>query len=341
MPSPITRRQAIKMIALSGVAVGLGIEELRHLTETEPRLTRVHETRILMGMLATLTTLADRSDAAHAAIHAAFERMARLEQVFSRFSATSQLSILNRTGSLTGASPDFVRVMSQAMDFSEMTGGAFDVTVEPLLKAYRVSARQGMLPHQRTVDSLKALVDFRQVKRSGDTIDLRRSGMAVTFDGLAKGYILDAGADELLRHGCANVLVEAGGDLIARGMTGSGGWRIGIQSSRAQAAGELLGAVNVENAAVATSGDYLNRFTADGAQHHILDPDTGMSPSALSSVTVLAPTACQADALSTSLMVLEPTTGFSLIRQRPDVQALVVDKSGAHVRLNDFPLLVR
>jgi thiamine biosynthesis lipoprotein len=330
----ITRRQALRMFALGGLALGLGLEEVRDLA-ARPRLTRVHDTRLLMGTLATLTVLTDRPKAGLAAINAAFARMNRLEQLLSRFIASSQISVLNRTGALTGAAPDLVRVMARALAYGEVTHGAFDVSVEPVLAVYRDAARRGQQPDARLVEKRRALVNYRSIRQRSNMISLRRSGMAVTLDGLAKGYIIDSGADELLAHGCADVLVEAGGDLMARGMTANGGWRLGIQAPRA-AAGELLGTTRVENAALATSGDYINRFDRTGDRHHILNPGTGASPVELSSVTVLAANGCEADALSTALMVLGAEDGGALVKQLPGVQALLAGKDARTYTIGGF-----
>lgn len=330
----LTRRQVLRIFALGGLALGLGLDEVRQ-QPAGARLVRVHETRLLMGTLATLTLLTDQPAAGRTAIDAAFTRMQRLEGLLSRFIPSSQIAVLNRTGALASAAPDVQRVLRKALDYSEATQGAFDVTIEPVLDIYREAARRGQSPDPSTLEQRRTLVNFRAIQQRGDGIRLKRSGMAVTFDGLAKGYVLDAGADELLRHGLADVLVEAGGDLSARGMTANGGWRIGIQAPRTPA-GELLGTTQVENAALATSGDYIQRFGHGYEQHHILNPATASSPRALSSVTVLAATACDADALSTALMVLGAEYGGALINEMPGVRALLVGKDARSHTIGGF-----
>ena len=336
-PTPMTRRHAIQMLALGGLALSLGIDELRAVTMGGTHLTRVHDTRLLMGTLATLTVVTDRPNAARAAIDTSFTRMDQLEQMLSRFKPGSQVSLLNRTGALSGATPDLCRLVSKSIAYGEQTAGAFDVTVEPLLNAYRAAARQGRLPDTSDVIRLKALADYRNIQKQDDQISLQ-PGMGITLDGLAKGYILDAGADVLVHAGFADVLVEAGGDMMARGMTGRGGWKIGIQSPRSAMPAELLETVRVENAALTTSGDYQHQFL-NTDHHHILDPQTGDSPTALCSVTVLAPNACDADALSTALMVLGPTAGLAFIAQWPCAEALMIDKQDSLWRSSGFSTL--
>jgi thiamine biosynthesis lipoprotein len=331
MADLISRRQVLSMAALGGLALGLGFDELHAVLKRGVHLTRVHETRLLMGTISTLTVISDQPEAARRAIDEAFGRMTSLEAILSRFQDSSQVSQLNRTGAITGAAPALQQVLAKASAVSEQTAGAFDVTVEPLLDAYRSAAVRGQIPDAAAIAELRTKVDYRAVKHSGDVIEFRQQGMAVTFDGLAKGYILDAGAETLLANGCANVLVEAGGDLMARGITETGGWRIGIQSPRGAAAADLIGTIAVENAALATSGDYQHQFRGS-THHHILDPQTGDSPAALSSVTVMAANACDADALSTALMVLSADHSADLLSALSGVGALLMDKHGAIVR---------
>ena len=218
--------------------------------------------------------------------------------------------------------------MAKAINYGERTEGSFDVTVEPILEQYRLAAQKEQLPPTADIKRLESLVDYRDIRLHGDEITLQKTGMAVTLDGLAKGYILAAGARILVDHGFADVLVEAGGDLMAYGMTGSDGWQIGIQSPRATEMMSFIGTARVQNAALATSGDYQHQFLGT-KHHHILDPKVGVSPQLISSVTVVTPDASDADALSTALMVMGPEVGLDLIEQIPDTAAIIVDKSGS------------
>jgi thiamine biosynthesis lipoprotein len=131
--------------------------------------------------------------------------------------------------------------------------------------------------------------------------------------------------------------VEAGGDLLAAGAKGDGSpWSLGVQPPRA-GTGDVAARFRVTDRAVATSGDYMQPFTPDLSQHHILDPRQGISPPALSSVSVAADTACQADALSTALMVLGPAKGLALIERLPGAETLLITKEGMIHRSSGFP----
>ena len=156
--------------------------------------------------------------------------------------------------------------------------------------------------------------------------------MALTLDGIGKGFVVDAGVAELKRHGFPRVLVEAGGDLLAAGRR----WRIGIRHPR-PADSALLGRIEAQDVAVATSGDYFQPFKRDRSLHHILDPRTGVSALGLCSATVLAPTAVRADALATLAMTLDPRPARDLLEALPGCEGCLVTKAGDVVRTTGFP----
>jgi len=151
--------------------------------------------------------------------------------------------------------------------------------------------------------------------------------MAITLDGIAKGYIVDAGTDVLTKLGFKNVFVEAGGDLMASGKKENDDpWKIGIQSPRQEQPG-LLAKISVSDRAVATSGDYYQYFSADMRHHHIIDPRVGFSAPELASVTTVSEKAIHSDALATAVMVLGPEIGLRLIESLPTVEACLLTKN--------------
>ena len=332
----LSRRQFIRMTAAAGLAIagGIGLSEL---TRSHQQTTRIQEMRMLLGSFAHLTVISPDADRARAAINAAFDHMAALENVFSRFRSHSQLSILNASGTLSDPHPALKEVLTKAITYSDLTGGAFDVTVESVLRCYREAAQAGGLPDAEMIAAAQQLVDCHQIVIDDRAIRLTKPGITVTLDGIAKGYIIDAGAGMLREHGFGHVMVELGGDLQTYGNADSRPWQVSIdQPDRASGDSQLI--AQLVNAAMATSGDYLYTFTPDRRLHHILDPHSGVSPDELSSASVIAPTACDADALATSLMVMGTDTGLALIERLPDVEALVISKQGSIHHSANFPL---
>lgn len=334
----LSRRQFIRLTAFAGLAAagGLGLSAgLRAAQPVEP----VQATRFLLGSLAHLTVISADGAQARAAINAAFDRMAALEAVFSRFRPDSQLSRLNATGTVSNPHPELKTVLTKAVTYGDLTGGAFDVTVEAVLKLYRAAAQSGTLPADDQITAAQQLVDYRQIAIHEDEIRLNLPGMAVTLDGIAKGYIIDAGADALRELGFDQVLVELGGDLQTSGSATAQPWQVSIQAPPGSASTTPIIAELVSRA-LATSGDYQYTFTSNRRLHHILDPHSGVSPDELSSASVIAPTACDADALATSLMVMGAEAGLALIAHLPEAEALVISKHGITRQSANFPVQV-
>lgn len=332
-----SRRDFIKISAVATAIVGLGAVGIRKAL-AGGQIQQVHDTRLLMGTYATLTLVTDEIDSsAWAAIDTAFDCMQGLEPILSHYRPDSQLSQLNAAGVLIGASQPLIEVLERSLDLSNLTGGAFDVSVQPVLDLYRTAMVAGGLPAAHDLAAARRLVDFRQIRLDGPNVRLGLPSMALTLDGIGKGYVIDQGAQVLLSRGFTNVLVDVGGDMQGYGRAGSGAWRIAIQAP-ADPQNAIVGTTRIENAALATSGDYFNAFSADRRHNHIIDPRTGDSPQELSSVTTLAASACFADALSTSLMVLGTRAGLALVDRLPGVEALLIGKEGQAYRSSGFPL---
>ncbi|MBK9126150.1 MAG: FAD:protein FMN transferase [Chloroflexi bacterium] len=331
--SGISRRQFIRITASAGllIAGGAGVGLLKGLGTGQ----RVSETRMLMGSIAHLDVVSDDPVYAREAIVAALDTMSALEDVFSRFRPASQLSRLNADGVLRRPHPAFVDVLSTAVRFGDLTGGAFDVTIEPVLRVYREAALAGTLPDLVAVAAARERVDYRRIRVAAGEIRLTAPGMAVTLDGIAKGYIIDAGTAVLKRLGFDHVMVEVGGDLQTVSSAGRDPWRIEIQRPR-PASPQMY--ARLDGRAIATSGDYQYTFSSDLRAHHIVDPHSGVSPDELAGASVIAPTACEADALSTALMVMGAREGLVLAGTLPDVDALVISKLGTVAYSPGFPL---
>ena len=315
-PAPRTsRRGFLKIVALSSLAAGLGVVATRHRL-AGARLPVSRTTRLLMGTVVHLSVAGPDAAGAEAAVAATVAEMERLIALLDHRRPASALGRLNATGAVDAAPPELIAVIAQALEVGALTSGAFDITVKPVLDAYRAG--------QRDVAALRPLVDYRQVAIDGQRLRLRRPGMALTLDGLGKGRVVDGAVGVLRDRGYANVLVEAGGDLLALGQPQAGQpWQVGVQSPRGA---ETLATVSVTQAALATSGDYQNSFSADFSLNHIIDPRTLQSPESVAAVTTIAPTAMLADALSTSLMVLGLPDGLALAEQLPGVEALLIGK---------------
>jgi FAD:protein FMN transferase len=315
----INRRQFLKIIAASS-AIGLAWKfGLENLTANEV----ISETRLLMGTIINLTVISENPITAAAAINACINHMSGLESVLSRFQPESQLSKLNQSGVLLEAHPALLGLVTQSLELSLLTGGAFDITVEPLLDLYQ--ATPGVLPSTSQIDQALKLVGFYKLSLVGQGIAFQQPGMSITLDGIAKGFIVDQGIDVLKSYGFENALVEAGGDLMGLGKKApQTPWKIGLQAPRGKM-GNLMASFNIQDQAIATSGDYMQAFMPDFSSHHIIDPRSGYSSPELASVSVTASTASLADALATALMVMGKP-GLDLIEKLEGCEAFAIAK---------------
>lgn len=308
----------------------------------------VTRARVLMGTELRLTVISGDREAAVAAAEATLRRMSGLEALLSRYLPASEVSRLNADGHLSGASTHLREVLRLASVTSEMTGGAFDVTIQPVLDVYRAHLAQGSVAGDRhallarlgpALEEARAHVDYRAVRVDGDAVSLGRPGMRLTLDGIGKGYIVDHGVSELVSRGFRQVLVDAGGDLVAAGERERGTpWRIGIRHPRPRGLA-MSARCDLSNRAIATSGDYLQPFTRDLGMHHIVDPRTGWSSPELASATVIAPDAATADALATVCMVLGPRRGRDLLEELPACEGYFIGKDLQTVRTTGFDLV--
>jgi len=327
--SKISRRNFLRIFATAGVAgmaLKLGLESW----ETSEM---VSETRLLLGTMVNIKAVADDPAIARRAIRACLDRMESLERILSLFKPDSQICRLNQDGCLTDAHPALISLIRQSVELGELTNGAFDITIKPLLGVYQTNP--GKLPSARQIDLALKSVDYRKIHWQDDTVALLEDGMAITLDGIAKGYIIDQGAAVLKEYGFSNVVIEAGGDLVGLGHKAPGSsWVIGIQSPRSEV-GVLQTTHSLQNQALATSGDYMQAFTSDYSQHHILNPHSGHSSPELASVSIIAPSAMLADGLATAMMVLG-REGLVLVEDLADCEAYAVTKEAQIIKTSGW-----
>ncbi|HVB10842.1 MAG TPA: FAD:protein FMN transferase [Bacillota bacterium] len=264
-------------------------------------------TRAFMDTPVTVAIAGDQEAACATAAEQAFGWFAEVEARCSRFDPNSELRALAlQPGQAVPVSPVLMQALRFACAVAEVSGGAFDPTIggrqqaRGLVRNYRTGRQE---PWLASGDAGAGEPTWRDIRLDEDaqTVTLLRP-LLPDLGAVAKGLAVDLAARAIRQAGFHQFTVEAGGDLFAAGRA----WRVGIQHPRNP--GALLGAIEVRDAAVCTSGDYARR--APGGGHHILDPRAGGSPDAAVSCTVIAPSAMMADALATAAFVLGPRVGL-------------------------------
>src|SRR5574341_122574 len=295
------------------------------------RQTTVQKTESIMGTDVTITVVAPSAGKGEVAIDAAMEELRRLDRMMSLYKDGSEITRVNLAAgehSVT-VSREMIEVVEHARRISELSGGAFDATIGPLVVLWQMKLREGAVPSDREIKAVLTRVDYRDIliDKKGPTIFLTRKGMILDLGGAAKGYAADRAAEALRKQGTMNALVAVAGDIRAMGHREDGKpWRIGVQHPRE--AGKILAALELSDRSISTSGDY-ERFTIVNKKrfHHILDPRTGKPSEGTESVTVIGDQGAVLDPLTTALFVLGPEKGMQLVKDL-GYEAIFVDDKG-------------
>lgn len=317
----MTRRAFLGMAGVAGAALWLGLPGTAHAGVTR-------ETRAMLGTFVDVSLSGVSSMQATEALDRAFAEAARLEKVFSRYDGASPVSELNRAGTLRDCPEELARLVNRSLFYAALTAGSFDITVQPVVDLFRARRNpQGRLRlDEADLRAARELVGFKGVTVSDRRLSLARSGMGVTLDGIAKGYIADRMSAVLTACGVKNHLVNAGGDIASRGVKAPGvPWRVAVQSPSDRAA--YCGTLALSGGAVATSGGYEIYYDASRRHHHLVTPASGTSP-ALGSVSVTAGSAMEADALATAFSVLPPSEALRLVRHLPGRECCIIAADG-------------
>ncbi|MDD4657546.1 MAG: FAD:protein FMN transferase [Eubacteriales bacterium] len=259
-------------------------------------------------------------------------RMEALEGILSAHLPDSDVAKLSRAAGIEAVAVNSatLAVIAESLDFGERTGGAFDITLAPVLRLYNFSPGKEQKPTQDQLGSAMPLVGWQKVELDPEAhkVYLTEKGMQIDLGGVAKGYIIDRCLDVLRENGIDFGLTNAGGDigLLAEKPDGSP-WRVGIKNP--ENPGTNFAIIEISQGAIATSGDYERFFIEGGKRyHHIIDPRTGMPGDKVRSATILAGSAQLADLLSTAVFVMGPEQGLAFIEELPDVEGVIWDAEG-------------
>jgi thiamine biosynthesis lipoprotein len=281
----------------------------------------------VFGADLSVTVLCADEMRAQVAIAAALCAAIGVERMVAWSDADSAVCRLNRDGALARPDPRLLAMLSQACALSQLTSGAFDVTVQPVLRAYAEAMQWGALPARDAIDAARALVGWRRLAFGREQARFLHPGMALTLDGLAQGYAADLALSVLRRHGIHDALVNTGG--VAAGGDGGLQWMAGLPALH----GMPLGAVPLRNRCMATSG-------GAAGEAGIVHPVSGEVVDELACVTVLAPLGLLADGLSTAFMVMGAKQAHALAARLPGIDVLTVDRRGGMRRSAGFGMVM-
>lgn len=292
--------------------------------QSTPLVTRVH--RFLMGTSMTIEVsgadAAARSDAAEEA----FAAIAEVDRVMSHYRADSELTGVNAHAAAgpVAVSPALFSVLAAAEDVSRRSGGAFDITVGPLMKLWGFFQKVPHVPTAAELDAVRPRIGhaFVLLDRASGTVRFSRPGVELDLGGIAKGFAVELAGGVLRRHGLSGYIDAGGNQYFVGTPVGKAAWQVGIEDPDTR--GQLLGRLSVSGGAVSTSGGYHNFFVVNGRRYgHLLDPRTLQPSTAALSVTIVATDATIADALTKPVFVLGPVAGLALAESFPGVGAII------------------
>jgi thiamine biosynthesis lipoprotein len=327
--SILTRRRALRVVAAMA-GVPLMIAAVR---ATAPKARFYSWNGEVLDAVSEVTLWHTDAAFAQRTIVRIRHEIERFERIFSLYRTDSEIARLNRAGKLAKPSPELRALIEQSQHFGEMSGGAFDISVQPLWRLYEAHfwSRTAVQPDiaARAREVAGALVDFRQIDCGTTAIGFARSGMAITLNSIAQGYITDVIADMLRNDGFDSAVVDLG-EFRTLGRHPDGRpWRLGIRKGTGTAS--LARTIEIEDMALAVSGGYGTTFEPSGRFHHIFDPRTGASANSLVDVAVISPSAATANGLSTAICVTGESRASKLLAACPGTRAILTRLDGTSV----------
>lgn len=251
----------------------------------------------------------------------------RLERIFSLYRSDSEIARLNAEAKLVRPSSELRALIEEGQRFSELSGGAFDISVQPLWRLYEAHfwSQSEVQPDitARARDVAHTLVDYRRIDAGAASIGFMRAGMAITLNSIAQGCITDVIADVLRNEGFDSAVVDLGEFRTLGRQPDGRPFRLGIRNSNST--------IELEDMALAVSGGYGTTFEASGRFHHIFDPKTGASASGLTDVAVIGPRATAANGIATAICAGGEDIAPVLLAAYPDMRAILTRTDGSSI----------
>jgi FAD:protein FMN transferase len=315
----VSARRLGALAALLGVAVAR--------PSAAEWLTRVDDG--IMGTRIVVELWSEQHDSGERAIEAVLAEMRHIDADMSTYKSDSEVSRVNSRAAQqpVKVSKELFDLLATALEYSRITDGAFDITYASVGFMYDFRARHHP-SDQQIAAALPAVNYHHLVLDAGNrTVRFTQPGVRIDLGGIAKGYAVDRGIEILQRLGIRHALVSAGGDSRIIGDRFGKPWIVGIRHPDRK--DEVIARIPLVDTAISTSGDYERYFDEQGVRyHHIIDPRTGHSASAVRSATVLAPTATRTDGLSKTAFVLGADAALRIYERLGDVEAILVRPDG-------------
>jgi len=301
----------------------------------------VYKKKYIMGTVFEIAAYDQTSEHASDVIEKAFQEIVRLDNLLSDYKPDSALSTLNRSAHFQAVKvpSDLYRIIEQAVKFSELSGGKFDISVAPLVNLWKAALRGEGMPSQAQRDELRSCVGYEKIELiPPDRISFRSSCLQLDLGAIGKGYAVDRAAEVLHSLGIRDALINAGGSTIfAMGSPpGETAWLVRLRDPSKKIDPEVM----LRDGSVSTSEQTAPSLLGSDSAGHIIDPDTGLPLKTMFAVSAVSNTATESDALSTTLLLLGPTKGKALIKNMADVSAIWISPEAEVETVNGRPQIL-
>jgi thiamine biosynthesis lipoprotein len=291
----------------------------------------ISDGRYSMGTVLEITLEGLESQPAARALDELYDEALRLDRLLSIYDPESEISRINRTAGhgIQQVDPEVVEILKLSIAYSELTRGAFDVTIGPLVDLWIEAADRNAPPSAAELAVARQRVGANRISAvSGDEVSLAEEGMKLDLGGVAKGYALDRMLPLLDRHGIESALLNFGqsSTWAVGAPAGSAGWRLLVRGPE----GRFAGLITLRDQALSVSGSQGHWVEIGGRRYgHIIDPRSGEPLLRARQAVVVSQRAVLAEALSLALLVLDAETGLALVAAQPDCEGLLIEAGGA------------
>ena len=315
----------VLLLATTGLAL-MAMGEYLH--SQTPAFVSVRHSASLMGSRFDITLVTENEDVGYVNIDEAIAEISRVEKMISSWDPGSETSLINENAGISPVkvSREFFKLIQRAVQISEITNGAFDITYSPLTDLWRQESEHGRLPSPEQISNCLDKVGYQRIELDPveQTVFLTTKGMRLSFGGIGKGYAVDRAKELLTKKQVEGGLINAGGDITAWGRKPNGDkWLLGIEKPRGMGILDWLPLVESSAAVTANFQQYVT--INEKRYSHIINPKTGYPVRGINKVTVLSKTAELSDALATAVVILGTDNGLSLINQLGGTEAVILD----------------
>jgi len=282
------------------------------------------QTRFLMDTYVTITAIGPR-EIVSPAVDLAFNRIQEIDFKFNSLNPKSPIYAFNHQNQPI-TDPEIISLIKVGLEASKASGGAFDMTVAPLLELWGFNRKSYYLPQDEEIKNCLKSVGYQHLLLQDGILTKDNPAAGIDFGGIAKGYALSQAVSVLKLQGVTSAIIDAGGDVFALGKKGGKLWKVGVKNPRGEG---IIGYLEAEDLSVVGSGDYERFFIKEGKRyHHIFNPQTGYPTEGVTSVTLIYPDPITAQIWAKIPFVLGAKKGLTMLAKIPGLEAIIITSSG-------------